>query len=80
MDTDPVSPSIPVWTDPVVGISDHQMDIKNCVAVLAERLYNHWPHGYVGNKVTVHNVNVKDVNSTVKELYSASQIGEIRRQ
>ena len=70
MNTNPVSPSIPVWADPVVGISDHQMNIKNRVGVLTEGLYNHWPHGYVGNEVTVHNVDVKNVNSTIEELYS----------
>ena len=80
MNTNPVSSSIPVWANPGVGISDHQMDIENRIGVLPERRYNHWPHGYVGDEVTIHNVDVKDVNSVVKKLYSAPKIGKIRRQ
>tara|TARA_B100001013_G_scaffold260016_1_gene163004 strand:+ start:120 stop:380 length:261 start_codon:yes stop_codon:yes gene_type:complete len=80
MNTNPVSSSIPVWANPDVGISDHQMDIENRIGMLTERRYNHWSHGYVGDEVTIHNVDVKDVNSVVKKLYSAPKIGEIRRQ
>ncbi|SVB04808.1 uncharacterized protein METZ01_LOCUS157662 [marine metagenome] len=47
------------------------MNIENRIGMLAEGLYNHWPHGYVGHKVTVHNVDVKDVNSPVEKPYSA---------
>ena len=81
VDGDPIGAGLCELGDEVDGIVDHQVTVERQVGDLTQRLDHRRPHGEVGDKVAVHDVDMDNRAATaLGGLDFQGQLREVGRE